>query len=350
MCVSLDPTISIIVPIFNAENHLEKTVDSILAQTFEDFELILINDGSNDQSLEICNTISKRDPRVQVISKKNSGVSSTRNKGLEVAKGSFISFVDSDDYLAPVFYENLIEALEENTDADFVMCGYTEVIDNKEGVVQTNMPEGLSNRDFIVKNIIDNVVSKNVTYGGIYAVWNKLYKRSFIGNLKFDETRSHGEDWWFNICLFDKANAMVVINQPLYYYVINTNENSLSNGYNSNQINVLINTYRDYKKFLKKYNLSQIDANTTRLREIVNQLAKARLYLNRDEFKVTYNEVIDNERFHELVLQPNKVNGLHSIALRNINNFKIVSSVVGVLALGVWIRDKARHIRYLIKS
>ena len=101
------PEISIIVPVYNAENYLDNCIKSILNQTFEDFELILVNDGSTDKSSHICNYYKKIDSRIKLINKKNGGVSSARNKGLEVAIGKYIGFVDSDDYIHPKMYETL---------------------------------------------------------------------------------------------------------------------------------------------------------------------------------------------------------------------------------------------------
>lgn len=127
--------VSVIVPVYNAEKYLKKCMESILKQTYENIELILINDGSIDKSLDICNQFSKRDRRIRVIDKDNSGVSDTRNLGIMLAKGKYLCFVDSDDYIE----ENYIEKMILNTDeSTLTMCGY---------FIETSMENG----DFFFK-------------------------------------------------------------------------------------------------------------------------------------------------------------------------------------------------------
>ena len=121
------PKISIIVPVYNVEEYIHRCIDSILAQTFTDFELILVNDGSHDQCGKICDEYAENDSRIKVIHKKNGGLSDARNAGLEIAQGEYIGFVDSDDYIEHDMYEKLIEACKEYN-SKLAMCGRYKVL------------------------------------------------------------------------------------------------------------------------------------------------------------------------------------------------------------------------------
>ena len=118
------PKISVIVPVYKVEPYLQKCIDSILAQTFRDFELILVDDGSPDNCPAICDAAAGKDERVRVIHRKNAGLSAARNAGLSAARGEYIGFVDSDDYIAPQMYQTLYDAMVKN-DAQLAICNYT---------------------------------------------------------------------------------------------------------------------------------------------------------------------------------------------------------------------------------
>ena len=121
------PLVSIILPVYNAQNHLARCIGSILNQTYKNIELIILNDGSKDHSLPVCEEFRAKDSRIVLVDKENSGVSDTRNLGLKLAGGEYVQFVDSDDYIAPVYTARLVEAAEK-TGADLVISPYTMVI------------------------------------------------------------------------------------------------------------------------------------------------------------------------------------------------------------------------------
>ena len=128
--VSVPPAVSIIVPVYNTERFLNRCIDSVLAQTYSDWELLLVDDGSTDSSGSICDEYATQDSRIRVFHKENGGVSSARNLGLDYARGEWITFVDSDDYIAPDMIEKLYETQKRNN-ADITVCGYRWV--DKEG-------------------------------------------------------------------------------------------------------------------------------------------------------------------------------------------------------------------------
>ena len=196
------PLISVIVPVYNVENYLRACVDSIIAQTYDNLEIILVDDGSPDNCPAICDEYAEKDSRIKVIHKENGGVSSARNCGIEVSKGLYITFIDSDDTVA----ENWIEVLHETiNDYDLSIAGITYVNDQNQS---SSSPIG--------KEFIDLI--KNSLFG--YAC-NKLYKREAIGDLKFDSVQR--EDIIFNLSLFSSGKTYTLADSHGYYYYQRTN-------------------------------------------------------------------------------------------------------------------------------
>lgn len=182
------PLISIIIPVYNVEQYLPQCLDSILSQSYKDFEVILINDGSTDNCGEICDQYAKRDKRIKVIQQKNSGVSSARNKGLQEGKGHFFTFIDADDYINPHYITNLIS----NKDEDLVIGGLFFLNTGFKNRIKSEIYKNEQIADFIRKHI-----------SGLYftSPCAKLYKRSIIKRclIRFDEKMRIAEDLDFNL-------------------------------------------------------------------------------------------------------------------------------------------------------
>ncbi len=207
------PIISIIVPVYQAEKTIASCIESILAQTFSDFELLLINDGSKDKSADICVEYSLKDSRIKVLSQQNSGVSVTRNRGIQEALGRYIMFCDSDDYVDPHWCEYMHNAIDENLDS-FCTCDVYRVPYDSEEYYPTDK---------------FNVNADLTTY---YDIWRaglsaytvtKIYDRSKLinSNIRFDVNRSFAEDVEFNVKYFSVCDQGVVIRNKLYYYRAN---------------------------------------------------------------------------------------------------------------------------------
>ena len=180
-----DELLSIIVPIFNSEDSIEKCVKSIEAQEYANYELILINDGSIDNTLEICKRLARKNKKIKIINKENTGVSDTRNIGIELAKGKYIQFVDSDDEICPTLSRKLIRLIEKNN-ADIGICGYTIIKKTKKiDKINENM-----NCNYDLYFLYEKYL--------LHPIWNKIYVREKI-NKKFDREISLGEDLLFNI-------------------------------------------------------------------------------------------------------------------------------------------------------
>ena len=213
------PEISIIVPVYNCEKYIEKCINSILNQTFKDLELILIDDGSSDKSGEICEEFKQKDSRVKVIHEKNSGVSIARNVGINIAKGKFIGFVDSDDYLSSDMYEFLYENLK-NSSADISVCGimncFLKRLPNgdikEEQTLQSSMCKKgiLSGEQAFAEALKSRIFSVNPV--------NKLFPAKFLKNERFPANKT-SEDAFLIPKILAKANRVVYDTTPKYFYV-----------------------------------------------------------------------------------------------------------------------------------
>ncbi len=235
------PLVSIILPVYNAQNHLARCVGSICAQTYRNIEIIILNDGSKDQSLPVCEEFRQKDPRILLVDKANSGVSDTRNLGLKLASGKYVEFVDSDDYLDPDFTQRLVAAAEEN-EADFVIAPYKMVIpagaskpeqvldkiQDELGVMSVARPPEVREYGFLPAGVYDKdtfalrLMDKPASY--FYSVlWNKLYRRDILtGNdIQFVSEMRWAEDLVFNLRYIQYAERFVAIDKPGYYYVQN---------------------------------------------------------------------------------------------------------------------------------
>lgn len=208
----METAISVIVPVYRVEKYLPACIDSILNQTFTDFELILVDDGSPDRCPEICDETAKRDARVRVIHQANAGLSAARNAGIEAAHGAWLSFVDSDDYIAPQFYEKLYQTAQ-RTDADCVMCSVQNVDESGKPIDSALMrvaDEVKTGREVLRKIGRDDVTP-------YLTAWNKLYRRKLFNTLRYPAGRQN-EDVFVFAELFCQVQRAVCVAEPLYFY------------------------------------------------------------------------------------------------------------------------------------
>lgn len=206
--------ISVIIPIYNSEKYLERCLDSIVNQTYKNLEIILLNDGSTDKSEEICKRYSDKDERIIYISKKNTGVSSTRNLGLEHVTGDYISFIDSDDFVELNMYEDLIELLEKNPKVDTILTDLT-VVWNNEFIKSTK-----ENKTFLLtRDEVFNNITKGYKFQGYSPT--KLYNSKIVldNNIKFDEKIYMVEDLLFFVEYLNYTKYILYTNQSYYYYI-----------------------------------------------------------------------------------------------------------------------------------
>ena len=209
--MDFSPLITVIVPVYNSEKFLEPCINSITAQSYNHLEILCINDGSTDSSLDILRQMACSDPRIKVFSQENAGVSSARNTGLNMAKGEYVTFVDSDDELEPDMYEVLLN-LAEKYHADVAHCGYKKIhLDGSakdvRGTEELLIQDGLEASKWLLSG-------QHFTGG----LWNKLYRAELIQNTRFDETLKINEDVLFNAQIFQRAGTAVFYDVPKYHY------------------------------------------------------------------------------------------------------------------------------------
>lgn len=215
--------ISIIVPVYNAEKYLINTVDSILAQTYKEFELILVDDGSKDSSLKLCNAILKKDERVIVLHQENQGASAARNAGIKIAKGKYICFIDSDDYIEKDMLECLITNAE-NYNVDISCCGLVQVA--LDGEIKNHYCHGEKKYFTDMKELMGNFFINPVYKEILYGPYNKIIRREILQEVKFNKKYIVAEDLLFNFECLEKAKSFYLENRELYHYI--KRENSIS--------------------------------------------------------------------------------------------------------------------------
>lgn len=241
------PMVSIIVPIYNAEQYLRRCVDSILNQEYTDFELLLVNDGSTDASGDICEEYGDRDPRVIVIQKENTGVSDSRNRALDRARGKYLQFLDSDDWITPDATRLFVRAAEEYG-CDMVISDFYRVVGERLSPKGDIEEEGVLTREEFAAHMMENPAD---FYYGV--LWNKLYRRDIVEehNLRMDTDISWCEDFMFNLEYIRYAKVFYALHAPIYYYV--KRKGSLaSQGINiSKTVKMKLNVFEYYNNFYK---------------------------------------------------------------------------------------------------
>ncbi len=203
------PEISVIVPIYNVASYLDRCLESVINQTFANFEAICINDGSTDNSLEIVKKYAAKDSRIKVISQTNQGLSAARNTGLSTVRGKYIAFLDSDDFYAPEFLEILYQALQKSK-CDIAGCNFMKIKSEKDILPRVSGVESEIYKDAL-KVLLHR---RNFIH---FNVWNKLYTREVIGNIRFVPDMYY-EDWVFNCCVFERAKSFCWVKEKLYGY------------------------------------------------------------------------------------------------------------------------------------
>ena len=208
MNIAKTPLVSVIIPVYNVEKYLEKCLDSIINQTYKNLEIICINDGSTDSSLEILQKYAEKDNRIKVVNQENKGSGATRNVGLEIAQGEFISFIDSDDFVDKNLYKNCIEKI--TPDIDVIVFG-AKTVNLKNNKIYSGQYSSKSfHKDFNLNDLF-NICT---------VAWNKLYRHSLLNehSIIFDTPKT-GEDQTFFIKVVLNAKNICVVKKDLYYYI-----------------------------------------------------------------------------------------------------------------------------------
>ena len=214
-----EPLVSIIVPAYNAAGCIARCVESIVSQSYQELEILLLNDGSRDDTLAICRKLAEADPRIRVIDKLNTGAADTRSCGLALARGEYIQFADSDDYLLPGCTANLVAAARRSR-ADLVLAPYRMMVPRRDGGYDTReyslLPAGEYSKVDYLWQLTGHAAA---FYYGV--LWNKLYRRSIVESrgLRFEREVAWGEDFLFNLEYIRSVRLVAAVPRPLYYYI-----------------------------------------------------------------------------------------------------------------------------------
>lgn len=218
----MNEKISIIIPAYNASKYITRTLYSICNQTYKNLEIIVVDDGSSDNTLEICKKQSEKDNRIKVFHKKNQGVTLARDMGISMATGELIGFVDADDTIDPEMYECLYNNLVKY-DADISHCGYKTIKENGEENLFYGTGKLIiqSNTDGIIDLIKGEIIEPSLCI--------KLFRKELFDNLDYDKTMRINEDYVMNLLLFKKSRKSVFVDEPYYHYYQNENSGSSKN-------------------------------------------------------------------------------------------------------------------------
>jgi len=267
--------LSIIIPVYNSETHLERCIQSILTQKFSNFELILVNDGSTDQSATMCDKYASLDSRISVIHQKNEGVSSARNIGLQHARGKYIQFVDSDDFIDSEMSEVLMNKIIQNK-TDIVITGF-KVQNYSNGEIASTKLISYREEDRTIINELGNYFGFLYENGALNSPCNKIYKKDLIHerNLAFIKDLEMGEDLVFNINYFRGCHTVTLDSGAMYNYTKNINPHSLTRKKRIDAIEISTLLYKEmnlYCKEIKVWDQVKINIKNVYLRDILYQL------------------------------------------------------------------------------
>lgn len=244
--------VSVIMPVYNSQQYLHDAINSVLAQTYKNLELILVDDGSKDESSKMCDDFAKLDARVRAFHKKNGGVCSARNLGLQEAKGEYVTFIDNDDLYDKRLLEVLIDQINSNK-SDIIKCGRKNTSIDCDGKTVESRVSAWSKTQVFDKNQLLEKYYELKRTGLLSSVWNGLYRKKFLEEnaICFNERFRHGnEDVYFNIACFLKCKQITIVKEVLYEHFYR-NAHSTSLKYHPDQITDRLETIKLEEKFIE---------------------------------------------------------------------------------------------------
>ena len=282
MYTGQNETISIIIPVYNVERYLDRCIQSVVQQTHRKTEIILVNDGSSDRSPDICRDWQNRDPRIKVIHQSNQGLSAARNTGLREATGSFIGFVDADDWIAPELYERLITAIY-NDKSDISACSVIMIwegsAEQKRLTVKKNC---LLNRDEAQLALLKETDLKQ-------PVWYKLYRRKTIGSILFEVGKYHEDVFWSYLVVGNAASVSLIDYEGYYYF--QRHDSIMGESYSIKRLDVM-------EAYCKRYEYIRLAfpeyENEAKLSIVLNCIYHGQMalkYLKGDERKAAFRKL-----------------------------------------------------------
>lgn len=289
----MNPKISIIVPVYNTEKYLSKSINSLINQTLKDIEIILVNDGSTDGSRNICEEFERKDNRIKLINKENGGQGSARNRGLEVAKGDYIAFIDSDDYINPEMYEKMYNSIKKYN-CDVVVC-QVNMVDEDGNILSSKINK--SKHGNIESG--EQAIKRYLKYGR-WSPWDKLYKREVMKDVKFLENRTCAEDHAVIIPILKNVNKMVTIDDYLYNYLVreDSTTNSKFSIKNFDSVYVWEHVLDQAKDMKNEEILSRVHAKVfSSYIDLINGVIRNEAYQYGKDIKLIINKIKDRYKY-----------------------------------------------------
>ena len=321
--------VSVIIPVHNIENYVERCVESVLNQTYKELEIILVDDGSTDNSGGICDDMASKDSRCIVIHQKNQKLSGARNTGLHHANGTYISFIDGDDYLHPQMIGTLVKLLEEHKDCQISMV-YGQSVSEKSEYGSTAISRLDSVCNFYTRNEYLKILlsDSSIESFQFHVVWNKLYKASTIKGKAFDKV--FNEDLVFNYKIASEINKIVSVPERLYYWVQRETSISRSNSFYTNpkiidSYIICYNTQDNVDREIKDLCLSKIMKRVLSSREyLTNNQVDDKIYLKEIVHTFRGKYMMSKNPFREKVIVLSMLGfpGLYSLFQWYINHKK----------------------------
>lgn len=311
--------VSIIVPVYNVSEYLDKCLNSLVNQTLKDIEIIVINDGSTDDSQKIIDKYTKKYKNVIGIQKENGGVSEARNLGLKKATGEYIGFIDSDDWVATDMFEKMYNKAK-TMNFDMVACDTEAIFPNRKLYISSNIES-------------DQTLNKNLMIDAYAVIWNKIYKRELIQDIQFKKNMNFCEDVEFLYMVYSKVKKIGVIKEPLHNYL--QREGSLTYVYDKKLYQLIdaMDDILDYYRKNKIFNEYREELEYTYVRYLfatfIKRIAKTR---NKLEFNKAVDFVINkvNKEFPNYKKNKYLKSGLKGIYLKNFN--KLLSKLVFMIS------------------
>lgn len=276
----MDECVSVVIPMYNCENTIVRCVNALMCQTYKNIELILVDDGSTDNTYIKCNEMKEKDKRIKIITKVNGGVSSARNVGIKQANGKFITFIDADDYVSNDYIATLYNNIHDN---DFVVSNAIIKSNNSSKRFNRLYKSRYANKEDALKMLLSDKYFQSTP-------WGKLYKTELVKKIKFDEKMNIAEDHKFLIDYISISKKIKLI--PYYGYTYMINENSLSRANEKYKDEIiycvsLINKYENtkYEKYAINHYLNIVKGYSTNIYENEEQRGKVKNYLK----KYSYN-------------------------------------------------------------
>ncbi len=263
-----NPLVSVIIPVYNTKKYLRRCLNSVQGQTYQNLEIIIINDGSTDNSINICEEFRKKDERVVVVSQVNKGLSAARNTGIDICHGDFITFVDSDDSIEKNYTKYLLELVSKG-ESDIAICAHEEV--RREKVI-CNFGKGFLEKQYSTEECLQDMLNEK---GFTLSSWGKLYDKKLFKNIRFPEGKLH-EDIGTTYKLIMNAKKISYGPEPKYIYYLHNNSIT-SSGFNKQKLDIITQTDEMCKEILRRFPKM---TDTILARKIHSRFSVLRLMVN----------------------------------------------------------------------